>query len=148
MNKIIVIGPPDSRNRAAKILELLDQQPKQIYLAVVIGQLTLGDGVEAGVDYLIHTDNLKVLGQGTAANLSNLIQGRNATIDVVPGTSNVVSTAANAATTATQAAGTALPILSGLTCLARLATPWTCSSTRWERAINSRSSPARSLHRQ
>ncbi len=115
VNKIIVIGPPDSRNRAAKILDLLDQQPKQIYLAVVIGQLTLGDGVEAGVDYLIHTDNLKVLGQGTAANLSNLIQGRNATIDVVPGTSNVVSTAATAATTASQVAGTALPILSGLT---------------------------------
>lgn len=115
VNKIIVIGPPDSRNRAAKILELLDQQPKQIYLAVVIGQLTLGDGVEAGVDYLIHTDNLKILGQGTAANLSNLIQGRNASIDVVPGTSNAVSTAATAATTASQVAGTALPILSGLT---------------------------------
>ncbi len=115
VNKIIVIGPPESRNRAAKVLELLDQQPKQIYLAVVIGQLTLGDGVEAGVDYLVHTDNLKILGQGTGANLSNLIQGRNASIDIVPGTSNVVSTAADAATTATQLAGTALPILSGLT---------------------------------
>lgn len=115
VNKIIVIGPPESRNRAAKVLDLLDQQPKQIYLAVVIGQLTLGDGIEAGVDYLVHTDNLKILGQGTAANLSNLIQGRNASIDIVPGTSNVVSTAADAATTATQVAGTALPILSGLT---------------------------------
>jgi type II secretion system protein D len=115
VNKIIVIGPPDSRNRAAKILELLDQQPKQIYLAVVIGQLTLGDGIEAGVDYLIHTDNLKILGQGTAANLGNLIQGRSASIDVVPGTSNVVSAAADAAATASQVASTALPLLSGLT---------------------------------
>lgn len=112
VNKIIVIGPPDSRIRAAKILELLDQQPKQIYLAVVIGQLTLGDGIEAGVDYLIHTDNLKVLGQGTAANLSNLIQGRNASIDVVPGTSTAVDTATDVASTA---ASTALPLLSGLT---------------------------------
>ncbi|MBN8709783.1 MAG: hypothetical protein J0I10_10405 [Verrucomicrobia bacterium] len=108
VNKIIVIGPPDSRIRAAKILELLDQQPKQIYLAVVIGQLTLGDGIEAGVDYLIHTDNLKILGQGTAANLSNLIQGRNASIDVVPGTSTAVDAA-------TDVASTALPLLSGLT---------------------------------
>lgn len=115
VNKIIVIGPPESRNRAARVLDLLDQQPKQIYLAVVIGQLTLGDGIEAGVDYLIHTDNLKILGQGTAANLGNLIQGRSASIDVVPGTSNVVSAAADAAATASQVASTALPLLSGLT---------------------------------
>lgn len=50
-NKIIVIGPPDSRSKASRVLDMLDQRPKQIYLATVIGQLTLGEGMDAGIKY-------------------------------------------------------------------------------------------------
>lgn len=116
-NKIIVIGPPESRFKAARVLQLLDQRPKQIYLAVVIGQLTLGKGVDFGIDYLAKFGNVKVLGQGNASTINNLAQAR-AGVDVVPGTSQVVNAANTIAQTATQAvaplASTILPVVSGL----------------------------------
>lgn len=52
-NSIIVFGPPESKARAKQILDLLDTRPKQVYLAVVIGQLRLTKGVDYGVSYLI-----------------------------------------------------------------------------------------------
>lgn len=52
-NSIIIFGPPESKARAKQILEILDQRPKQVYLAVVIGQLRLSKGVDYGVSYLI-----------------------------------------------------------------------------------------------
>ena len=52
-NSVIVFGPPESKLRAKQILQLLDQRPKQVYLAVVIGQLRLDKGMEYGVSYLI-----------------------------------------------------------------------------------------------
>jgi type II secretory pathway component GspD/PulD (secretin) len=52
-NTIIVIGPPEIRQKASRIIDLLDQRPKQIYLATVIGQLTLRDEMQIGFDYLV-----------------------------------------------------------------------------------------------
>ena len=52
-NSIIIFGPPESKARAKQILDLLDTRPKQVYLAVVIGQLRLTKGVDYGVSYLI-----------------------------------------------------------------------------------------------
>lgn len=52
-NSIIVIGPPEIRQKASRIIDLLDQRPKQIYLATVIGQLSLRDNLEVGFDYLV-----------------------------------------------------------------------------------------------
>lgn len=52
-NSIIIFGPPESKSRAKQILDLLDTRPKQVYLAVVIGQLRLSKGVDYGVSYLI-----------------------------------------------------------------------------------------------
>ena len=52
-NSIIVFGPPESKARAKQILDLLDQRPKQVYLAVVIGQLNITNDTEYGVQYLI-----------------------------------------------------------------------------------------------
>jgi len=117
-NKIIVIGPPESRSKAERVLDMLDQRPKQIYLATVIGQLSLGDGIDAGIDYLMRFGNVRIMGQGTAANLGNLIQARNAGVDLVPGTSELAESALGIAN---QVAGQALPLLSGLTVFGTIA---------------------------
>ncbi len=111
-NKIIVIGPPESRAKASRVIDMMDQRPKQVYLAVVIGQLTLGDGIEAGIDYLIRTGDVRVLGQGSSASIANLLSNRNAGIDLLPGASDAINVAGEAAN---QIAGAALPIASGLT---------------------------------
>lgn len=60
-NSIIVYGPPESKLRAKQILDLLDQRPKQVYLAVVIGQLRLDKGVDYGVNYLIRANEMNFL---------------------------------------------------------------------------------------
>lgn len=51
-NKIMISGPPESVAKVEDVIAQLDQQPKQVYLATIIGQLTLGDGMLFGVDYL------------------------------------------------------------------------------------------------
>jgi type II secretion system protein D len=51
-NSIIVIGPKESIDKATMLLDRLDQKPSQVYLATVIGQLTLTDGLSTGIDYL------------------------------------------------------------------------------------------------
>ena len=60
-NSIIVFGPPESKSRAKQILDILDQRPKQVYLAVVIGQLRLSKGVDYGVSYLIRNKGFQPL---------------------------------------------------------------------------------------
>jgi general secretion pathway protein D len=50
-NKIIVIGPPESIQRVRTLLERLDQQPQQVYLSTVIGQLELDGETDFGVDW-------------------------------------------------------------------------------------------------
>lgn len=60
-NSIIVYGPPEAKLRAKQILDLLDQRPKQVYLAVVIGQLRLNKGVDYGVNYLIKANEMSFL---------------------------------------------------------------------------------------
>ncbi|MDR1303660.1 MAG: hypothetical protein LBK76_00400, partial [Verrucomicrobiales bacterium] len=51
-NSIIVIGPPESVDKARAILDKLDKKPPQVYLSAVIGQLTVGDDTELAVDLL------------------------------------------------------------------------------------------------
>ena len=51
-NSIIVYGPPESKTKAAQIIDLLDQRPKQVYLAAVIGQLQLTEGVDYGASWI------------------------------------------------------------------------------------------------
>ncbi len=50
-NKIIVIGPPESIQKVRMLLERLDQRPQQVYLATVIGNLTLNGETDLGVDW-------------------------------------------------------------------------------------------------
>ncbi len=114
VNKILVIGPPESRAKAARVLAMLDQRPKQVYLACVIGQLTLTNDLEFGIDYLMRFGDVRVLGQSSAGNIQNLLNNRAAAVDLIPGTSNAVDTA-------TTVARTALPALSGLTVFGSIA---------------------------
>jgi general secretion pathway protein D len=51
-NSIIVFGTPDAVARVNATIDLLDRKPLQVYLATVIGQLTVGNGLEFGVDLL------------------------------------------------------------------------------------------------
>lgn len=51
-NSILVIGPPEAVARASEILDKLDSAPRQVYLATVIGELSLVNDSEFGVDLL------------------------------------------------------------------------------------------------
>lgn len=75
-NSIIVFGPPESKERTRQILELLDQRPKQVYLAVVIGQLRLGDSLDYGANYVLNYKGAESIGGIAAAALSGgILQG-------------------------------------------------------------------------
>lgn len=116
-NKIIVIGPPESKSKAADVLALLDQKPKQIYLATVIGELTLGKGLDLGVQYPGSTKvSLNVTGNNgnisgsvsNGASTGNTLINSNGGVDIVPGTAEAINSAFQIAS------GVGLPILSGL----------------------------------
>lgn len=51
-NSIIVIGPKENQDKVDMLLDKLDRKSPQVYLATVIGQLTLGDGYQFGINYL------------------------------------------------------------------------------------------------
>jgi len=49
-NAILIDGPPENINRASAILESLDVPAQQVFLSTVIGQMTIDDTTEFGVD--------------------------------------------------------------------------------------------------
>ena len=63
-NKLIAYGPAEDLAKITSLLDRLDQKPPQVYLATIIGQLSLDDGFEFGVDYL---RQFKAGGQGEFA---------------------------------------------------------------------------------
>jgi type II secretion system protein D len=92
-NSIIVFGPPETKQRAKQILELLDQRPKQVYLAVVIGQLRVTNDTEFGVNYLIRYQGGS--GNGIAAAFLNpALLGGIASTNGLPIPSSLVGPAA------------------------------------------------------
>jgi len=99
-NSLLVIGSAQAKQSVVKLLDRLDRKPPQVYLAVVIGQLTLGRGIEVGVDYLkqfqpFDPDNLS---EGYSA---GLIAGRPDLADgsVIPDVrNNIISNALGPAT--------------------------------------------------
>ena len=56
-NSIIVYGPSDTQKKAKEIIDLLDQRPKQVYLAAVIGQLQLTEGIDYGASWFAKLNN-------------------------------------------------------------------------------------------
>ncbi len=65
---IIVFGSPDVVSRVFDMVDQLDRKPLQVYLATVIGELTVKEGLEFGIDIL---QNFQKVGQGGLAT-SNL----------------------------------------------------------------------------
>ncbi|SDT94288.1 type II secretion system protein D [Verrucomicrobium sp. GAS474] len=51
-NTLLVFGPPDSVSRARTIIDNLDIRPRQVYLATVVGKLSLTNSSELSVDLL------------------------------------------------------------------------------------------------
>lgn len=63
-NKLIAYGPSEDQDKIVSLLDRLDRKPPQVYLSTIIGQLSLGDGYNVGVDYL---REFKAGGNGDAA---------------------------------------------------------------------------------
>jgi general secretion pathway protein D len=61
-NTILVMGRQEDIDKTNGLLDKLDRKPAQVYLATVIGQLTLTDGMMSGVDYI---SGLSRAGDGT-----------------------------------------------------------------------------------
>jgi type II secretion system protein D len=51
-NSIIVFGSADATSRIFDLIDQLDHKPLQVYLATVIGELTVSEGQEFGIDIL------------------------------------------------------------------------------------------------
>lgn len=54
-NCIYVMGRKEESLKIDALLDKLDRKPAQVYLSTVIGQLTVGDGFQFGIDYLNKT---------------------------------------------------------------------------------------------
>jgi len=65
-NSILISGPPETRAKVNMIIDELDRRPQQVYLAVIIGQLTLGEDFEFGIDYLLRFGKSGDVGVGGA----------------------------------------------------------------------------------
>jgi len=98
-NSIIVFGSPDVTSRVFDMIDQLDRKPLQVYLATVIGELTVTEGMEFGIDLL---QKYQKVGQGGLA--SSL---------VTPGTTTAGSSAVPEPNMLTSALGFPLP--TGLT---------------------------------
>lgn len=62
INAIIVVGTDEMKRKVFKLLDQIDIRAPQVMLTAVIGELTLDNNEEFGIDYLFHKGNL-----GTAA---------------------------------------------------------------------------------
>jgi general secretion pathway protein D len=87
-NSILVVGRTSEIEKVNGLLDKLDRKPAQVYLATVIGQLTLGDGFDFGFDYLAD------VGNGT--NNPNFTAGQNVTGLLNNRVPNIRSNLANA----------------------------------------------------
>ncbi|HUB65982.1 MAG TPA: secretin N-terminal domain-containing protein [Candidatus Methylacidiphilales bacterium] len=109
-NSIIVFGSPDIVTQVFRMIDELDQKPLQVYLATVIGQLTLTRDEQFGVDLL---QKFQTIGNGGLASSS-----------LTPGTAGSGSTTSSSTgTTVTSlvpepsslVSSTGFPLISGLT---------------------------------
>ncbi len=66
-NTIIVIGRQEEIGKVDALLDKLDRKPAQVYLATVIGELTLTDTMLSGIDYISSLTNKNF----TASSITN-----------------------------------------------------------------------------
>lgn len=77
-NKLIAYGPREDLAKVTSLLDRLDRKPPQVYLSTIIGQLTLDDGLDFGIDYL-HQFNA-----GGHGNFAGGLITSNALVNAVP----------------------------------------------------------------
>lgn len=97
-NSVIVQGPPSGIEIIERLLDQLDVKADQVMISTVFGQLSLGDGIETGIDYLYQGGNVSGrggAGQGPSLPLSAFIPAIPAVID--PITDAIISPARPAA---------------------------------------------------
>jgi general secretion pathway protein D len=100
-NKILVIGPPESVRKVRTILDRLDRRPQQVYLSTVIGQLTLSNDFQFGVDWVQTFKKISGTGGIASTNLN--------TANIINSNGQIVGNPRNFTTTS------AIPAISGLT---------------------------------
>lgn len=61
-NSIVVQGPPSGLEIIERLLDQIDVKPDQVMISTVIGQLTLGNTKETGLDYLFRGNDLAARG--------------------------------------------------------------------------------------
>ncbi|MCX6968416.1 MAG: hypothetical protein NTZ46_11695 [Verrucomicrobia bacterium] len=70
INAIIVVGNDEMKRKVFKLLDQIDVRAPQVMLTAVIGELTLNNDEEFGIDYLFHQGNLSKLASSGTAGLS------------------------------------------------------------------------------
>ena len=88
-NSIIIFGSPDVVSRVCNVVDQLDRRPLQVYLATVIGELTLKKDEEFGIDLL---QKFQKVGQGGLAT-SSISSGASSSSSV-PESSSLTSASA------------------------------------------------------
>jgi type II secretion system protein D len=63
-NSIVVQGPPSGLEIIERLLDQIDVKPDQVMISTVIGQLTLNDSKEFGVNYLFNDGDTAIGGGG------------------------------------------------------------------------------------
>lgn len=118
-NSIIIIGPPESRDKASHLLEMLDHKPLQIYLSTLVGELRMESGVDYGLNYVLKFNQLNGGGSG----LGGLLRGGALGTDVLPDPSQALGNVTQQAVTSgvTSLTQGVLPALSGLTIFGSIA---------------------------
>ena len=75
-NEIFVSGPPEHLEAIQQLIEHLDKKPRQVYLKTVIGQLTLGENVNFGLDLVREVDQFEIGNE--LANAAGVLRSRSA----------------------------------------------------------------------
>ena len=94
-NAILVVGRKEEIEKVNSLLDKLDRKPAQVYLATIIGQLTLGDGYNFGIDLLGAQNDSD--GTGNDFIGGNLNTNRNSFTDMRQNLRSVLSTTSTTA---------------------------------------------------
>ena len=84
-NSIVVQGPPSGLEIIKRLLDQIDVKPDQVMISTVIGQLTVNDSKEFGVNYLLNSSKFSFGGGGSnGGTTANNTTGTNLTTTVLP----------------------------------------------------------------
>lgn len=98
-NSIIVIGSREAERIVLDMIDRLDRKPVQVYLATVIGELSLTDDVQFGVDYLKRFVNFDSNNRNEGGYSLGSINARNDIIGATNTTGSIADVASMAVTT-------------------------------------------------